>query len=139
MTIIGEEPVKFGEKVVRSKEQLRLFKDVVVNSTAQLYESEAIHCGSFREFLLSLDIDSTSTPTTLQVQVQFANSITGKWHTYKQGLFASLFWEDADTASGIAECFKGPCDGRLFRIKLIGAGVTGAAYFTVSASVEFID
>lgn len=139
MTIIGEEPVKFGEKVVRSKEQLRLFKDVVVNSTTQLYESEAIHCGPFREFLLSLDIDSTSTPTTLQFQVQFANSVTGKWHTYKQGLFASLYWEDGDTASGIAECFKGSCDGRLFRIKLLGVGVSGSAYFTVSASVEFLD
>ena len=132
-------PIKIGERIIRSKEQVRLFKDVVVNSTTDMYESEPLNVEAFREFLLYLNIDSTLAPTTLRVLVQWANKVTGKWHTFKQGLFASLFWEDADTASGVNECFKGQCDGRIFRVKLLGVGVTATAYFTVSASVEFRD
>ena len=137
MPIAGEKPVEIVEGLVRSEDQLRLFKDTVVESTTDTYESESVNAGPYREFLLHLDIDSTGSPTTLRVEVQFASQVTGKWHTLKQGLFAALFWEDTDVASGVYECFRGQCAGRQLRVKLTGVGVSSSAYFTVSASVEF--
>jgi len=139
MVTRSQEPVLQDGQVVRSREIIRLLKGEVVNSTTVFPTSESILTGPFRRFLLHLDIDSTLAPTTLRVEVQFASSVTGKWHTYKQGLFASLYWEDTDVASGVQECFDGRCAGRFFRIKLTGAGVSSTAYFTVSASVEFFN
>ena len=139
MTTRGLEPVVQDGQVVRSGEILRLFKDEVINSTTISYTSPSLMIGAFRHFLLHLDIDSTSTPTTLRVEVQFGSDITKRWHTFKQDLFASLYWEDTDVASGVQECFQGLCAGRLFRIKLTGAGVDSTKYFTVSASVEFFN
>ena len=139
MVLEAQKPFPEEPVLVRSKEIIRLFKGEVVNSTIITPISPSILTRPFRHFLLHLDIDSTSTPTTLRVEIQFASTVTGKWHTYKQGPFASLYWEDVDTATAIQECFEGSCAGRLFRIKLTGAGVTSSAYFTVSASVEFLN
>lgn len=129
-------PVKVNESLIRSEDQVQLFDNkAIVNTTEQI--SDGVPCLDFRRFLLYLDIDSTSTPTTLQVKVQYRERWEGKWHTYKQGLFASLYYEDQDTASGVQECFEGECIGREMRITLTGVGASGSAYFTVSATVEF--
>ncbi len=69
--------------------------------------------------------------------MQFLNPRTGQWHTYKQGLFASLYWEDTDVANVVQEMFSGECAGREMRLKITGAGTSSSAYFTISASVEF--
>ena len=132
----SEVPVRENESLVRSKDIVQLFDSFkVVNTTEQL--SDGLPCHAFREFLLYLAIDSTSTPTTLRIKIEYLEPWTGKWHTYKQGLFASLFYEDGDTASGIYECFSGECMGREIRITLTGVGTTSTEYFTVSAALEF--
>lgn len=129
---------KVGEEVSRSKEILKLFEKEVVNNTLERVSRGCI-CAPFRKFFLYLDIDSTGSPTDIRIKVQFLNRVTGRWHTYKQGLFASLYYEDADTASGIWECFSGDCVGREFRITLTGADAAAANYWTVSAEVEFLN
>jgi len=130
--------VQKADQVVRSKGIFNLFKGFhLITTTEQI--SQGIECGDFRRFLLHIFLDSTGAPTTIQVKVQFLNETTGKWHTYKQGPFAALFWEDTDTASGVAECFEGPVGGRAMRITLIGVGTSEQAYFTVDASVEFVN
>jgi len=73
----------------------------------------------------------------VQFQVQFGGKPGGRWHTFKQGLFASLFYEDQDTSGGLAECFLGDVAGRVFRLKVIGTGTDASNTFTVSAAVEF--
>ena len=129
-------PEKINDALIRSKDQIQIFdQKTVVNTTEQL--SDAVPCREYREFLLYLAIKSTSTPTTLQVKVQYLDKWTGKWHTYKQGLFASLFYEDTDTANGIYECFSGEVMGREIRVTLTGVGTTSSAYFTVDVAVEF--
>lgn len=129
-------PKSFNANVERNEESILLLDKKVINTTNPEI-SEGLHCGAYRHFLLHLDIDSTSTPTDLRIEVQFLEVQTGKWFTYKQGLFASLYYEDADTASGILECFSGDCAGREMRLKLTGSGTTSTAYFTVSAAVEY--
>lgn len=129
-------PKKFNGVVERNEESILLFDKEDIKSTNPVY-SEAVHCGAYRHFRLSLDIDSTSTPTDLRIEVLFLEEQTGKWFTYKQGFFASLYYEDTDVASGVQECFSGDCSGRAMRIKLTGSGTTSSAFFTVSAAVEF--
>jgi hypothetical protein len=127
---------KVNEGMVISKGQIQLFDDKVVNDTTEQL-SDGLVCRDFRKFLLYLTIDSTGSPTTIQIKVQYREEHTGKWYTYKQGIFAALFYEDTDTASGIWECFSGDCEGREMRITLTGVGTSGSAYFTVSATIEF--
>jgi hypothetical protein len=98
---------KLQEEVLyRPEDPLQLFENKVINSTtAQV--SDAVECAPFRHFGLYIYIDSTSTPTDLHIEVEFLDRWTGQWYTHKQGPFASLYYEDADTASGIYECFTG--------------------------------
>lgn len=131
-----QKPFLYDDILARSSDIVQLFDTEQVIDTNERI-SPSLECGAFRHFTLYLDIDSTGSPTTLQIKAQFLNRTTGKWHTYKQSLFASLFYEDTDVASGVKEMFNGDCAGREFRITLTGVGTTSSAYFTVSASVEF--
>jgi len=115
---------------------IELYRAERVHNTTERI-SKPIQTSPYRKFHLYLDIDSTSTPTDLRVKVQFRNPNDEKWYTYKQGPFASLYWEDQDTASGIQESFSGDCAGREMRLTLTGSGTTSSAYFDVSAYVEF--
>lgn len=132
----NQQPEAQVDNVYRPRDQLELFDRFGVVDTSE-HASEAIECGAFRKFYLHIFIDSTSTPTTLRVKVQFLDRWSGLWSTLKEGVFAALFWEDGDTASGIAECFSGEVAGRAMRITLTGVGTSSSAYFTVSAAVDF--
>jgi len=129
-------PEQVGPGLVRSKDVVQLFDQFKVQDTSE-HASEGIPCREFRKFLLYLGIDSTSTPTTLQIKIEYLDPNTGKYHTYKQGPFASLFYEDQDTASGIYECISDECVGSEIRVTLTGVGTTTSGYFTVDASIEF--
>lgn len=129
-------PTLQEEVLYRPKDQLQLIDGAVVNDTNPRY-SDSVECAPFRKFGLYVNIDSTLAPTTLRIEVEFLDRWSGKWHSYKQGLFASLYYEDTDVASGVAECFVGDVLGRAFRVKLTGVGTTSTAYFTVSIGVDF--
>lgn len=129
-------PDKVNDCIIRSKDVVQLFDQKKITDTKE-HQSEGIVCRDFREFLLYLGIDSTGAPTTLQVKLKYLDPWTGKWHTYKQGLFASLFYEDGDTASGVHECFSGEVMGSEIVISLTGVGTTDSAYFTVDTAIEF--
>lgn len=137
MAIKGDQTPVLQEKVLyRPKEVLQIFHNEVVNDTVPRL-SDGIECAPFRKFGIYIYIDSTTTPTDLHIEVEFLDRWTGKWYTHKQGLFASLYYEDTDTASGIYECFTGDVLGRAMRVKLTGSGTTSVAYFTVSIGVDF--
>jgi len=131
-------PTLQEEVIFRPKDQLQLFDTELVASTTPL-TSDSVECAPFRKFGLFVDVDfeGTADTITLQIEVEFLDRWTGKWHSYKQGLFAALFYEDTDTASGINECFTGDVLGRAMRVKLTGVGVSAANYFTVTMSVDF--
>ncbi|GAI60876.1 unnamed protein product, partial [marine sediment metagenome] len=89
----GFEPKLQEEVIYRTKNQLQLFENEIVNNTIARV-SEPIQCAPFRKFGLYVHIDSTETPFNLHVEVEFLDRWTGQWYTYKQGPFAALFWED---------------------------------------------
>ncbi len=128
-------PQLFDNSVIRSADTIQVCEKRNIIDTTE-FECEPIPCEAFRKFGLMLRIDSTGAPTTIQVKVKFIDRWSGEAHTYKQGPFAALFWEDVDTAAAIKECFSGECMGRSMVISFTGVGTTAAAYFTVSASVE---
>ena len=122
----------------RSAEQYVLFQAKVVNQTVIPYVSRALDCWSFRHFTLYFSIKSTGEGTHEVCLVpQFGIVEHGGWHGYYQGLFASLCYEDTDTAAMIFEVYSGDCDGRWFRVELVPANVTSTKYFEVSSRVEF--
>jgi hypothetical protein len=128
-------PVLQEEVLYRPKEVLQLFQNEVVADTVPRL-SDGIECAPFRKFGIYVFIDSTSTPTDLHIEVEFLDRWTGQWYTHKQGLFASLYYEDGDTASGICECFTGDVLGRAIRVKLTGSGTSAGVLFTVSIGLD---
>ena len=126
------------EIIWRPKQQLQLFENEIINDTVpRLSPSEP--CAPFRKFGLYafVDFDGTADTITLHIEVEFLDRWTGQWYTYKQGLFAALFYEETDTVNGIWECFQGDVLGRAFRVKLTGVGVSDANHFHVSIGVDF--
>lgn len=126
----------FDSTTVRSEDQLRLINQLVLNAVVTSYDSDGILCGAFRKFALHVRVLSSGAPTTVQFIVQFLNESDGLWSTYKQGVFASLFYEDADTATEVQECFVGDVLGRQMRVRVVGTGTDAANTFTVSAVLD---
>lgn len=121
----------------RSTTITTLIDGTVFNDVTTSENSAKVDTDDYRKFLLFLDVDSTGTPTTVQFIVQFSDDGGTTWYDYKQSLFASLYYEDQDTASGITECFSGECAGRDFRLRVVATGTDATNTFTVTAKVEF--
>jgi len=132
----GQRPQLFDDSIYRSRDILQLFDHEVVNDTVERL-SEPCQVGGFRHFTLYVKLLSESTPTTIHIEVLFLEPSTNCWHTYKQGLFAALFYEDTDCATEICEVFTGDCAGRDVRVRLTGAGTEATKYFDVDISLEF--
>jgi len=132
----GQRPVEWDKSVYRSGEILRVFnRQDILDTVAKVSEACQVH--GYRHFTLYASILSVGAPTTIHIEPEFLNDDNGRWHTYKQGLFAALFYEDTDCATEIHEVFNGDCAGRDIRFKVTGLGTTAQAYFTVQLSVEF--
>jgi len=98
------------------------------------YTSPAYDISSITGAWVNIFIDSTGAPTNMRVLVQFSpDGVT--WWDFEEGLWASLYWEDTDTASGIRKAFLLPCGGQdKMRFVVTGTGTTGAAYFDFKVS-----
>ncbi len=114
-----------------------LFDKARIGDNEVVLASEVLDAGNYRKFTLFLNIDSTGAPTTIQIEVQFRDPNRNSWHTYKQGLFASLFYEDTDVANVIYECFTGDLPSEYMRLFATVAGGAAGAYFDVTASADF--
>lgn len=117
---------------------ITLINAVVFNAVTTTVSSNPVACDLFKKFMLFLNVVSTLTPTTIQFRVEFSDDGGTTWFQYKQGLFASLFYEDQDTATpGLQECFDGEAGGRLFRLTAVATGTSAVNLFTVTARVAF--
>ncbi len=129
-------PQVMDESVVRSGEIIQLFDKLVVADTVAR-NSDGVVCQAFRRFLIYIKLLGATTTPTIRYEVQFLDRWTGQWCTYKQGLFASLYFHDATNVVNVNECFEGECMGREFRVRITGTDTTGTHYFTTSVGVEF--
>lgn len=131
--------VLYDEAVHRSENVVSLFDEEVFNATQTEKHSSPLQVGAFRKFTLYLGLASSGTPTTIRFEVLFYEPNNQKWHTYKQGLFAALYFEDTDLATQQLECYQGECAGRSFMLRATAVGTDADNTFTMSASVEFHD
>ena len=139
MTLKGvQEPVIQEEVIYRTKNQIALFDEELIADTVAR-TSKGVACAPFRKFGIYVHVEFDGTPDTitLHIEVEFLDRWTEAWYSYKQGLFAALFYEDTDTATGIWECFQGDVLGRAMRVKLTGLGVSAANHFDASIGVDF--
>lgn len=139
MTKIGDQTPTIQEEVIyRPQNQLALFDEELIDDTV-VRVSDGVACAPFRKFGLyvHVEFDGTADTSTLHIEVEFLERWTSLFYTYKQGLFAALFYEDTDTAAGIWECFQGDVLGRDMRVKVTGAGVSTANHYHVSIAVDF--
>ncbi len=129
-------PVPLDQSIMRSEDIVRLLDQGVLNALNTSLRSDSIPTQGFRHFALFLRIKSASTPTTVQIIVEFLEPSSGRWTKYNTGLFAALFYEDQDTATEVDDVFVGDVAGRQMRIRIVGVGTTASATFTVSVAVD---
>ncbi len=133
----GQRPMLVDESIYRSRSILRVMRQQIVDDTLPKL-SEPCQVGGFRHFTVYINLKSEGVcDYTIHIEPEFLDPHDSHWHTYKQGLFAALFYEDTDCVAEIHEVFSGACAGRDMRFKVTGVGVDGTHYFTISLSVEF--
>lgn len=132
----AQEPVIQEEVIYRTRQQLQLFEDEQLRNTRPVY-SKGVACAPFRKFGLYLKVWGKNEPDTIHFEVQFMERWSGQWYSYKQGLFATLFYEDVDTDPAIYECFCGDVLGRALRVKVTGNDASDAHFWEFCAAVDF--
>lgn len=81
-------------------------------------------------------VESTLAPTNVRVLPQFEDD-ANLWSDFEEGLFASLFWEDTDTASGVRKIFLLPCGGLdNVRFNVVAIGTDANNLFDVTIKVR---
>jgi hypothetical protein len=82
--------------------------------------------------LVLIAIDSTLAPTNLRVLAQYTDDGGTTYWDFEEGLWASLYWEDTDTTSGVHKAFNLPLYYPDWRIRIVGTGTDATNYFTVT-------
>jgi len=101
------------------------------------YNGAAINVEGYTMLAVDVFIDSTSAPTNVRLIAQFSVDGGTTWADYVEGLWASLYWEDTATASGLRNCFHLPIAGwDRVRFRIVGTGTDGGNYFDVTVRVR---
>jgi len=105
--------------------------DAVLDGTLVYANSSAYDITSTTGAWVCIYIDSAGAPTNVRVLAQFSHNGT-TWWDFEEGLWASMFWEDADTAAGIHKTYLLPCGGQdLLRFGTVATGTGQGAEFAV--------
>lgn len=114
-----------------------LIDAVVFDDDPTSQNSANMNVKGCRGVWLYLDIDSTATPTTIQFIAQFSPDGGTTYADYTEGLWASLFFEDTETASGIKRIFHLPVEGiDDWRLRVVCVGTDATNKFTVTAKAR---
>ena len=103
------------------------------------FNSPAFHCSGWAGAWVHISIDSTGAPTNVRILPQFrvAPGDPSDWADFEEGLWASLYWEDTDTASGILKTFNLPFGGNeAIRFRAIATGADQNNYFDVTVRIR---
>lgn len=110
-----------------------LVNDIRIDDAPTFYNSAAMDITEYNAVWVLIDIDSTLAPTDLRVLAQYTHDGGTTWWDFEEGLWASLFWEDTDTASGINKAKLLQCGGvDSIRIRIVGTGTDATNFFDVT-------
>jgi hypothetical protein len=105
--------------------------DITLAATPTTYTSHAYSINSATGAWVMISIKSTGQPTNVRILAQFSND-GDVWWDFEEGLWASLYWEDVDTATEIHKTFLLPCGGQdMLRFQTIGVGTSAGSTFAV--------
>lgn len=99
--------------------------DDYFSTTIDVHEASAVWIG--------LSVESTGAPTdvTFIPMLSFGGE-SDFMYEFLEGLWASMVFEDTDTAAGLARTYLLPCGGAYFLcFRVVGTGTNVANYFTV--------
>jgi len=110
-----------------------IIDDVRIDDAPTFYNSAMQSTPGYAGAWILIDIDSTLAPTNLRVLAQWTNDGGTTWWDFEEGLWASLYWEDTDTAAGVNKAFNLPLGGiDDWRIRVVGTGTDAGNYFDVT-------
>jgi hypothetical protein len=128
-------PVPVDEIIRTESAWTTLMASTVFDGTPATENSNTHDVSEYGALWVHIYIDSTGAPTDVRVLPEFQG--VGHWWDYEEGLWASLMWEDTDTANGIRKAFLLPCGGQdTVRFRVITTGTGPGATFEVSIHVR---
>lgn len=148
-TYIADEPATDdnpmpGEEIIRTGDEWvelinGVFDDVVASRHSDPYDVRG-----YSGVAVHIFVDSTAAPTDIRVLPRFSPDYDGVmlptdaiWSNFEEGLWASLFWEDADNAGGEWRTYYLPCAGQdWMMIAVRAAGTTAVNMFNARVIVR---
>jgi hypothetical protein len=126
--------VEKGRRVelISTQDEWTLAIHTVLSAAPTTTISPALDITSTTGAWVCVFIDSTGQPTNVRILAQFSHDGGVTWWDFEEGLWASLYWEDVDTGSGIHKTYLLPCGGQdLARFQAIGTGTSAGNTFAV--------
>jgi hypothetical protein len=126
-------PVPDDVQVISEVAWTTLINAIRLDDDPTSYNSAAMDVDGWSAVWILIDIDSTLAPTDIRILAQFSHDGGTTWWDFVEGLWASLYWEDTDTASGLLSAFLLPLGGiDTFRIRAVGTGTNAGNFFDVT-------
>jgi len=131
----GPDPALSPESPDRSI-VVTLADGVDFNDVLTTYISRLVGTKGFSRFALFVYLDSTAAPTDIRIQPVFTSGRQDPYFEYRQGPFAALFYEDADTAAGLADVLTGDVAGDFLGVRIVATGTTSSARFRATVRLQ---
>ena len=110
---------------------------VTLDDDPTSYSSPAHNVAGESAVWVLIGIDSTGTPTDVRILAQISHDGGTSWWDFEEGLWASLYWEDTDTANQSWKAYLLPVGGvDLIRFRAIATGTNANNYFEVAVAVR---
>lgn len=126
------------DKTVKSEAAWTTMIDGTVFDAAPTSENSAnMSVTEFAGAWVLLDIDSTLAPTDITFTPQFSDDSGTTYYDFQEGIWASMVFEDTQTASGIKKAFHLPLAGiDDWRISVVTTGTDATNKFTVTVKAR---
>jgi len=126
-------PVPVEEVIRTAGAWPTLVNAVVFDAVTTAFNSIALDISGEGAIWVLIFVQSVGAPTNIRVLPQFSSDASVTWWDFEEGLWASLMWEDTDTAAGIHKAYLLPCGGQdLLRFNVVATGTGVGATFTVT-------
>jgi len=130
-------PIVIDVETITESAWTTLIDNIRIDDAPTFYNSVAHNISTQSAVWVHIAIDSTLAPTNLRVIAQFTDDGGTTWWDFEEGLWASLYWEDLDTAAGINKAFLLPCGGQdSMRIRVVGTGTDATNFFDVTVKIR---
>lgn len=137
-------PLPNDEIIRTGDEWVTLIDDVELNAIVTGVHSEPYDVRGYSGCQVHIYVNSSGAPTDIRILPRFSPDYDGVmppvdaiWSASEEGLWASLFWEDLDTADGEWKTYYLPCAGQDWvYFSARGAGTTAVNVFRVTVIVR---